>query len=48
MSTSKKNISHSVPKTFDFSQNSSVPFHQVTLHYSISYVLLIEKPNETP
>ena len=43
----KKTISHSVPKTFDFSQNSSVPFHQVTFYYSISYVLLIDKPNES-
>ena len=43
----KKPISHSVPKTFDFSQNSSVPFHQVTFYYSISYVLLIDKPNES-
>ena len=42
----KKNISHSVPKTFDFSQNSSVPFHQGTFYYSISYMLLIDKPNE--
>ena len=43
----KKTISHLVPKTFDFSQNSSVPFHQVTFYYSISYVLLIDKPNES-
>ena len=43
----KKTISHSVPKTFDFSQNSSVPFHHVTFYYSISYVLLIDKPNES-
>ena len=42
----KKNISHSVPKTFDFFQNSSVPFHQVTFYHSISYVLLIDKQNE--
>ena len=43
----KKTISHSVPKTFDFSQNSSGPFHQVTFYYSISYVLLIDKRNES-
>ena len=30
-SQQKKNICHSVPKTFDFSLNSSVPFHQVTM-----------------
>ena len=41
----KKTICHSVPKTFDFSQNSSVPFHQVTFDHSISCVLLIDKPN---
>ena len=41
----QKPISHSVPKTFDFSQNFSVPFHQVTFYHSISYVLLIDKPN---
>ena len=40
-------ICHSVPKTFDFSQNSSVPFHQVTFYRSISCVLLIEKPGES-
>ena len=40
-------VCHSVPKTFDFSQNSSVPFHQVTFYRSISCVLLIEKPNES-
>ena len=43
-SQAKKIISHSVPKTFDFSQNSFVPFHQVTFYHSISYVLLIDKP----
>ena len=32
----KKAICHSVPKSFDFSQNSSVPFHRVTFDYSIS------------
>ena len=42
----KKRICHSVPKTFDFSQNSSVPFHQVTFHDSISSVPLIDKPNQ--
>ena len=45
-SQAKKIISHSVPKTFDFSQNSFVLFHQVTFYHSISYVLLIDKPNE--
>ena len=43
----KKHICHSVPKTFDFSQNSSVPFHQVTFHHSISSVPLIDKPNQS-
>ena len=41
----KKNSCHSVPKTFDFSQNSFVPFHRVTFDHSISCVLLIDKPN---
>ena len=43
----KRNICHSVPKTFDFSQNSSVRFHRVTFDHSISCVLLIDKPNES-
>ena len=43
----KKNICQSVPKTFDFSQNSSVLFHQVTFDHSISFVLLIDKRNES-
>ena len=43
----KKTICHSVPKTLDFSQNYSVPFHRVTFHHSISCVLLIDKPNES-
>ena len=42
-----KTICHSVPKTFDFSQNFSVPFHRVTFDHSISCVLLIDKPNES-
>ena len=42
----KKTICHSVPKTFDSSQNSSVSFHRVTFEHSISCVLLIDKPNE--
>ena len=42
-----RNISHSVPKTSDFSQNSSVPFHRVTFDHSISCMLLIDKPNES-
>ena len=41
----KKTICHSVPKTFDFSQNLPVPLHQVTFNHSISYVILIDKPN---
>ena len=41
-----KTICHSEPKTFDFSQNSSAPFHRVTFDHSISCVLLIDKPNE--
>ena len=40
-------ICHSVPKTFNFSQNSSVPFHQVTFYRSISCMFLIDKPNES-
>ena len=43
----KKNICRSVPKLFDFSQNSSVPFDRVTFDHSISCVLLIDKPNES-
>ena len=43
----KRNIFHSVTKTFDFSQNLSVPFHQVTFYHSISCVLLIDKPNKS-
>ena len=43
----KKNIYHSVPKTFDFSQNSSVLFHRVTFDHSISCAVLIDKPNES-
>ena len=43
----KKTICHSLPKTFDFFQNSSVPFHQVTFDHSISCVVLIDKPNES-
>ena len=38
-----KTICHSVPKSFDFSQKSSVPFHQVNFDDSISRVLLIDK-----
>ena len=38
---------HSVPKTFDFSQNYFVPFHRFTFDHSISCVLLIDKPNES-
>ena len=43
----KKTVCHSVIKTFDFSQNSSVPFHQATFDHSISCVLLIDKSNES-
>ena len=35
-----------IPKTFDFSQNSSVLFHRVTFYNSVSCVLLIDKPND--
>ena len=35
------------PKTFDFFQNPSVPFHQVIFDHSISCVLLIDKPDES-
>ena len=45
-STSKKSICHSVPKTFDFSWNFFVLFHRVTFDYSVSCVVLIDKPNE--
>ena len=43
----KKTICHSVPKTFDFSQNSSAPFHRVTFDHSMSCVLLVDKPSES-
>ena len=39
-------MSLTVPKTFDFSQNSSVPLYQVTFDHSVSCVILIDKPNE--
>ena len=42
----KTTICDSEPKTFDFSQNCSAPFHRVNFDHSISYVLLIDKPNE--
>ena len=38
---------HSVPKTFDFSQNYFVPFHRFTIDHSISCVFLMDKPNES-
>ena len=41
----KNHLSFST-KNFWFFQNSSVPFHQVTFDHSISFVLLIDKPNE--
>ena len=43
----KTAIYHSVPKTLDFSQDFSVPFHQVTFHRLISCMLLIDIPNES-
>ena len=43
----RKTICHSVPKTLDFSQNYSVPFHRVTFNHSSSSVLLIDKPHES-
>ena len=43
----KKHLSLTVPKPFGFSQNSSVPFHQVTFNQSISRVLLTDKPNRS-
>ena len=43
----KKTIYHSEPKTFDFSQNSSAPFNQVTFDHSISCLLLIDKSNKS-
>ena len=43
----KTAICYSVPKTFGFSQNTSVPFNQVTFYPSISCVLLIDKPDES-
>ena len=42
----KKPFAINSTKTFDFSQNSSVPFHRVTFGHSISSVLLIDKPSE--
>ena len=42
----KEHIYYYVSQTFDFSQNSSSPFHQATFDHSVSYVLLINKPNE--
>ena len=39
----KKNISHSVPKNFDFFQNFSVLFYQATFYHPVSYVLLINQ-----
>ena len=43
----KKSICHSVPKSSDFSWNSSAPFYRVTFEHSMSCVLLIDKPNES-
>ena len=42
----KKHLSLTVPKSFDFSQNSSVAFHRVTFDHSTSCVLLMDKPNK--
>ena len=47
MNKEKKTFVIQYQKTFDFSQNSSVSFHQVTFYRSISCVLLIDKPNES-
>ena len=46
-SKKKNHLSLAVPKSFDFSQNSSVPFHWVIFDHSISWVLLIDKPHES-
>ena len=43
----KKHLSLTVPKTFHFSQNSSVALHRVTFDHSTSCVLLIDKPNKS-
>ena len=42
----KKDLSLTVPKAFDFSQNSSAAFHRVTFDHSSSFVLLLDKPNK--
>ena len=42
----KKHLTLTAPKPFDFSQYSSVPFHRVTFEHPISWVLLIDKPNQ--
>ena len=41
-----KKTCHLVRKTLDFFENSFVPFHRVTFDHSISFMLLIDKPNE--
>ena len=44
----KKTLCYSVPKTFDFAQNSSFPFHHVPFrHNLITCVLLTDKPNKS-
>ena len=43
----KEIFCHSVLKIFDFSQNSSFPFHWVTFDHSISCVLLVDKANKS-
>ena len=43
----KEIFCHSVLKNFDFSQNSSFPFHWVTFYHSISCVLLVDKANKS-
>ena len=40
-------LSLTVPKTFDFSQNSSVAFRRVTFDHSTSYVFLIDKTDKS-
>ena len=41
-----KKTCDSLPKTFDFFQNSSVPFHYVIFDHPVSCKFLIDKQNE--
>ena len=43
----KKCICHSISKTLDFYQNSSVPFRRVAFDHLIYCMLLIDKPNKS-